>query len=1662
MRKRVLSGILSVVMLGSTASTLISTIVPSTATAAASVRQVEYLDRGLVAIRVDGGVYLTWRLLGTELLDLKFDIYRDNIKVATGVDATNYTDQEGFSYSNYQVVPTGTASGDVAKLCKQVEVWQQNYLDIPLDRPTKPSGNDKAGDYTYAVNDTSVADVDGDGQYEFIVKWDPSNSRDNSQHGYTGNVLIDCYEMDGTKKWRVDLGVNIRAGAHYTQFIVYDFDGDGKAEMALRTAPGSKDASGAYVSAAGTSDLSFKDSSSGTTYKDTDDLRQGGSKNGHIIKGPDWLTMFDGETGKALSTTNYYPQRGAVKSWGDSYGGRSERYLAGVAYLNGKTPSLIMCRGYYNKAAMAAYDWDGTSFKEVWAKTYTSKSSSSLFAQGTHSISVSDVDNDGFDEIVFGSAVMDHNGNVLHSTGHGHGDALHVSDFNNDGSQEIMMVHEESTYYKEFGAEVRRGSDGTIIAKVPSASDTGRGVMANIDDEFAKKNPNSKSMFWSTANTNTYDLTGKAITKTVTTTDNGNTVTTTQNVGRPGSYNSFVYWDGDLSRELLDRTRVDKFTVENGTQRIETFSGVHDNNSSKANAAISVDIFGDWREEVVFGTSDNKALRVFTTTKPTIYKLTTLMHDTQYRTAIAWQNVAYNQPPHPKYYIGSDSLATGKNYLAPKTGFDKVEVANTPQIQIPVPDVEKEILFTANSFKEVTAGFTGGTKATDVKPYNDVLKIGALAEKTFEPMGSDASEYATVKSFTLSGNTATAVIENTSTSAFEPILVAASYDSEGMLNSVTVNNTVSINPSDTQTVSVTADDGTNVKAMMWSDMRSVTPLTETLTSENPAVTNKQVAFGGGTTAHVSFDWKPGTNVQFISDTGENILTLSKTSGTAVKYASGTNAPQTLHSSLNKDAWYHVEATVDFTSKSVDLTVVDYTNNGDSKAVYAASFAGVSGMLSKMKITGSSSIDNVVVSKMKYNRPQSLIRMNVEDKNGNPVANAQVTIAGKKLVTDDSGSGAIKVNSGNYSYSVTKPEYKSSTGVLNALGNMTQKIVLNDGELRNIYMTYKFNQDMDIKPATAVGQQKENTVYTVGDLAKGDITYTFPTGSEDDELPPGYEDYAGQTINFEYDPNASETTNIVVGEGGDTYIALSYKEKRVPVLGLDSNVLRVHMSTDGVGRSSWTGNSAEFVQDEETGEKYTNFTNIASNPITITIPNTKDKLVMEYDIMYKDMAWGGNVFGMTVYNGNTAGTSVGLRASSPTTNQWEWSYGRDRYITLVADKAGNKAYKYIYNWQNQWAHVVLVCDGTGFKVTAANKNTGEIYVQDAPLDMVNGVGSASKPINKVQFGKIHGTGEAQVGISNFKAYTVGAATTGEPEIINKTVKVPYENVLTIDGTKHISDIPNVNYDASGLMGVTYKLQDENGTTVSPAGFTLSSTGVLTIADTADISKNYQVAVFVNGKQTITYKLKYSVKALVEGKKLTFDSGIDGATLTKTTAGLSLTNVGGTLCFKRNGGTAVDAGAYMKLPVVTTGLTDSYEVSFDYKVQSASGKGYLYISDTTSGAKDYYRFETHLYENRLKLTDNATNHKGTANEWYTVVMSVDGGNVTTTVYAQADTGRQTPLATSAPVAITNTSKTGVMLKWLPLQGISTNAGASIDNDDIYYIDNVVYKYSDYVIK
>ncbi len=578
-------------------------------------RQMERLDRGLVAVKVEDGVFLSWRWLGTEPKEIAFHVYRDGERLTDQpiTTSTNYLDPGGGLDSLYCV--RAVIDGNEEATCGQALVWETPYLTVPLQKPVDGQNPDGSS-YSYHANDASVGDLDGDGEYEIVLKWEPSNAKDNAHDGVTGPVFLDAYKLDGTWLWRIALGRNIRAGAHYTQFIVYDLDGDGRAEVAVKTADGSVSGTGQVI---GDPEADYRNAQ------------------GRVLSGPEYLTIFDGETGAALVTTDFEPARGNVRDWGDDYGNRVDRFLAGVAYLDGERPSLIMARGYYAKTAIAAYDFRDGKLSMRWLFD-TSRSGERQFqGQGNHSLSVADVDGDGKDEIVYGAMVVDHDGKGLYATGLGHGDAMHVGDLDpNRPGLEVFQVHEDRNV--RYHASMRDAATGEILWGVHTGRDTGRGMAADIDPRY----PGAEA--WAAAGVGLYAADGTKISSTA-----------------PGSINFGIWWDGDLLRELLDHIwygtrgvgKIDKWDYQRGRLvNILTATGTESNNGTKGNPSLQADLFGDWREEVIWRTADSTALRIYTTTDLTEHKIYTLMHDPVYRLGVAWQNVAYNQPPHTSFFLG--------------------------------------------------------------------------------------------------------------------------------------------------------------------------------------------------------------------------------------------------------------------------------------------------------------------------------------------------------------------------------------------------------------------------------------------------------------------------------------------------------------------------------------------------------------------------------------------------------------------------------------------------------------------------------------------------------------------------------------------------------------------------------------------------------------------------------------------------------------------------------------------------------------------------------------------------------------------------------------------------------------------------------------------------
>ncbi len=588
------------------------------ASSANAQRQMEKLGRGVVAINQgDGKVFVSWRLLGSEPDSIGFNVYRASgagqpVKrnSAPLTQATCYQDSgvdfsQPVSYSVRAVVG-GIEQPASAPFRFPANAPVRQYLSIPL-QPARG-----------IPNDASVGDLDGDGDYEIVLKRE-DGSQDNSRSGATGSTTLEAYQLDGSFMWRIDLGKHIRGGAHYTQFMVYDLDGDGQAEVVCKTGDGTIDGRGQVI----------------------------GDRNAHyvnhagkILSGPEFLTVFAGKTGAELTTTEYVPPRGGDGSgWGDSSGNRVDRFLACVAYLDGSRPSVVMCRGYYTRTVLAAWDWRDGKLTQRWifdsdvdGLGKDGKSNSEYAGQGNHGLSVADVDGDGRDEIVYGAMCVDDDGKGLWTTGLRHGDAMHVSDLDpTRPGLEVFGIHEGG---RTAGAALLDARTGAILWATENR-DTGRGLAADVDPQYV----------------GTECFGGPGSPRSV----------KGESIRAQGGSNFAVWWDGDLLREILNSNQISKWNWREGKmERIFEAEGCRSNNGSKSTPALSVDLFGDWREEVIWRTGDNRELRIYTTVLPTEHRFYTLMHDSQYRLSIAWQNVAYNQPPWPSFFIGHAMKAPPK------------------------------------------------------------------------------------------------------------------------------------------------------------------------------------------------------------------------------------------------------------------------------------------------------------------------------------------------------------------------------------------------------------------------------------------------------------------------------------------------------------------------------------------------------------------------------------------------------------------------------------------------------------------------------------------------------------------------------------------------------------------------------------------------------------------------------------------------------------------------------------------------------------------------------------------------------------------------------------------------------------------------------------------
>ncbi len=595
--------------------------------------QVERLSRGLVAVRQNQGYFLSWRLLGNDPYDAGFNIYRGytrlNAEPVTGT--TTFTDATAPLNSLYYVRPVigGKELQDPkpALLVNLAEGGNAGYFDIPLERPANgPLGG------SYSPGDGSAGDLNGDGDYEIVFKWDPDNAKDNAHSGSTDNIFLDAVTLGGEHLWRIDLGPNIRAGAHYTQFLVYDFDGNGRAELMVKTAPGTIDGTGQFLSKGPAATANHS-----AVYR---------NPNGYILSGPEYITVFDGTTGAELATADYWPARGSVNSWGDNYGNRVDRFNAAVAYVDGQRPSAVFQRGYYSRMTFAVWDWRNGTLTRRWTFDSNTEGNGIYYGQGNHSLHVIDANGDGRHDLVTGSSVISGTGAGIHTSGMGHGDACHVTYMKKGDPRPLIFMPHESNGH---GVSLRYADTGELLFNHRYNDDIGRGCAGELD-------PGKPGFhFWASSGLGLYNLSGSRA---------GNI---------PNSINFVIWWDGSLSRELMNSNTIDRWSIlSNSATRLLSGSGASSINGTKSTPVLQADLFGDWREEVILRRNDNKALRVYTTVMPTTHKLFTFMHDPVYRVAVSWQNSSYNQPPHPGYYVASDmDFPPPGPSVAPVAGFNR-------------------------------------------------------------------------------------------------------------------------------------------------------------------------------------------------------------------------------------------------------------------------------------------------------------------------------------------------------------------------------------------------------------------------------------------------------------------------------------------------------------------------------------------------------------------------------------------------------------------------------------------------------------------------------------------------------------------------------------------------------------------------------------------------------------------------------------------------------------------------------------------------------------------------------------------------------------------------------------------------------------------------------
>lgn len=677
-------------------------------------RRMDKLDRGLTAVKTDGGIFASWRVFGEDADNVLFNLYRDGTLVnESPLRVSNFTDAAGKPDSRYTVKTV--VNGIETATSKEATPLANDYLEIKI----APVPSDD-----YEPNDATIADLDGDGEMEVIIKLRSlKDIRNSYPYDATEFDVIHAYKLDGSLLWWISAGPNmVDFQSNELNIAAYDWDGDGRAECVLRGGDGM------VIHQADGEEYVVGD----PTQNTRDQLGSGGG--GAFTRiGNEYLIYMDGNSGKPFCVIDYphprlEPGESSLKdAWGDEYGHRSNKHFFGAPYLDGRNPSIFIARGIYTRHKMIAYDVDPATheLKERW-RWNCNDAGSPWFGQGYHNYSIADVDWDGRDEIVYGSMVIDDNGKGLSTTGLGHGDSHHVGDFNPYVYGSEIVACNESAPNNNY----RDATTSKIYYRTTGGSDDGRAIAGNFTNDFPGASfitaRDAASLISCVAN------------------DHIPTATATGDVAE----NFRIFWDGDL----LDET----FNYENGKNtngtiykygkgKIKVFEGTMTNNDTKGTPCMQADIFGDWREEVIMRSADNKSIRIYTTTIPTEHRIYTLLHDPQYRNAMVWQMNGYNQTPHVSYFLGElegitqappaptmngrEEVAgtisgSGKELVFAETGDATADVIDGASPALFIDNAPSWVQGTGNNdnikYEFFTHTLTGGSLAGDMK----LVKLG--------------------------------------------------------------------------------------------------------------------------------------------------------------------------------------------------------------------------------------------------------------------------------------------------------------------------------------------------------------------------------------------------------------------------------------------------------------------------------------------------------------------------------------------------------------------------------------------------------------------------------------------------------------------------------------------------------------------------------------------------------------------------------------------------------------------------------------------------------------------------------------------------------------------------------------------------------------------------